>query len=104
MAEYAEDKMCTCGCPASEHHQSWYPGGGHEYGECEMYGSNECGGMKWSEPHGMWIDHCQHFTPVAIPMGPVCLYERVAGPNGNEDFSVGLLTHDPRGCAHVANR
>lgn len=68
MAEFAEDKLCTCGCPASEHHQVWYMGGGHTYDECEHFGFNEFGGMM-PGPDGRWIDHCYHFTPVAIPLG-----------------------------------
>lgn len=91
MPNYAEDKMCTCGCPASEHHQSWFSGGGHWYEECEAYGWNERGGYKPVHPNGTlcyhqkpghtwmilgmcddakWIEHCHAFTPVAIPLGP----------------------------------
>jgi hypothetical protein len=82
MAEYAEDKMCTCGCPASEHHQVWYRRGGHTYDECEHWGWNEFGGCKPVHDEDgstcehaprcdatSWVNHCDHFTPVAIPLG-----------------------------------
>src|ERR1017187_5264752 len=59
VPEYAADKLCTCSHPASEHHQCWYPGGYHEYAECES----------WDEQDMDYSCHCQNFTPVAIPMG-----------------------------------
>ena len=86
MGHYARDKMCVCGHILDEHH--W------PCSECEWYGSNETGGAMPVHDDGTvceprewirgvlykeqvcqrdhkWVDHCLHFTPVAIPLGPV---------------------------------
>jgi hypothetical protein len=92
MPEYLPDKLCVCGCTADEHHQVWYVGGGHTYDECEKYGSDgmmqvhldgsgPCTPDQYKKIDGhfqrivlcdrkhQWVDHCQRFTPVAIPIG-----------------------------------
>lgn len=53
------DTMCVCKHPKSEHHRSWFMGGGELVDECEFYGFNETGGMEFVDGH--WIDHCQKF-------------------------------------------
>lgn len=39
------EDVCICGHSASDHHISWFPGGGQMIEECEAYGSNESGGL-----------------------------------------------------------
>lgn len=53
------DLVCVCGHPISEHHRSWFPGGGQLIEECEAYGFNDNGGMQYVD--GRWVEHCYRF-------------------------------------------
>lgn len=53
--------MCKCGHPATEHHLSFFPGGGMLAEECEFWGWNEHGGAEWLEEEQRWIPHCDKF-------------------------------------------
>ena len=62
--------ICKCGCPWDEHHlgvvmnseyaeqtgEAYYPE------ECEMFGFNEVGGMKYNEETKTWENHCHRYV------------------------------------------
>jgi len=60
--------ICKCGCPWDDHHLGVVMN--HDYikatgevfvpGECEAFGFNETGGMKYVD--GRWVDHCQGYV------------------------------------------
>ena len=61
--------ICICGCPWDEHHlgmvvrlgSTLTKQGTREYHipqECDAFGCNETGGMKYNEADGEWEDHC----------------------------------------------
>lgn len=56
-------RMCQCGCPENEHHISWFTIGTKIIEECEAFGYNETGGMKYV--NGEWVEHCMRFRPAS---------------------------------------
>ena len=60
--------VCVCGCSWKDHHLGMVmrqdaieTDGGPEYyipQECERYGSNEAGGLKYNKKTGEYEDHC----------------------------------------------
>lgn len=61
-----EEPRCVCGHPKEEHHTSWFRGGGELVDECEMYGSNQAGGMRWDEETETWEDHCHKYKQAEV--------------------------------------
>ena len=61
MRTKVEEPICKCGHPKSDHHTSWFMGGGELVEECEKYGWNETGGMKFNKKTKEWENHCQYF-------------------------------------------
>lgn len=61
--------ICICGCAWDEHHLNvvmnveYHMATGEAYapGECEHYGFNEVGGMKFNKETKTWEDHCQRY-------------------------------------------
>ena len=61
--------ICVCGCPWDNHHmmlvmRQEYVDATHEgyiLGECETYGFNEAGGMKYNKEINELEDHCSGY-------------------------------------------
>jgi hypothetical protein len=61
--------VCVCGCSWEDHHlmmvmnKDYIDQTGESYilGECEAFGFNEVGGMKYNEEEGAWEMHCRHY-------------------------------------------
>jgi hypothetical protein len=62
--------ICKCGHSWEDHHlgmvmQQQYIEQTHEGyipQECEAFGFNETGGMKYDEIKEEWVDHCQYYS------------------------------------------
>lgn len=60
--------VCRCGCPWDRHHlgvvmnMKYAEETGEAYipQECDNYGFNETGGMKFE--NGKWVDHCNSYV------------------------------------------
>jgi len=61
--------ICVCGCSWEDHHlgvvmnREYANETGEAYvpGECEAFGFNEVGGMKYNKATGKWEDHCHSY-------------------------------------------
>ena len=62
--------ICVCGHPWGRHHLGmvmnmvYFEDTGESYvpQECEAYGFNEAGGLKYNEATGEWEDHCHGYV------------------------------------------
>lgn len=62
--------ICVCGCSWRDHHlgvvmnEDYFQETGEDYapGECERYGFNEVGGMKYNEETKQWEHHCHQYV------------------------------------------
>jgi hypothetical protein len=64
------NRMCRCGHPAGEHHRVWWSGGHTSIDECEYWGFNESGGLRYDEVNKQWWPHCQQFKAVPLVIYP----------------------------------
>jgi hypothetical protein len=70
--------ICVCGCPWHEHHlgmvmnSDYFKDTQETYvpDECDRYGFNEVGGMKFNEDTGEWEDHCHGYRDSLSPQAP----------------------------------
>ena len=61
--------ICVCGCAWDEHHlgvvmnEEYRTATGEAYapGECEHYGFNDVGGLKFNRDTQKWEDHCHRY-------------------------------------------
>jgi hypothetical protein len=61
--------ICVCGCPWHIHHlgvvmnRDYWLATGEEYvpQECDAFGFNETGGMKYNKEIEEWEDHCHGY-------------------------------------------
>ena len=61
--------ICVCGCPWHKHHlgvvmnMDYAEETGEAYilGECEAFGFNEVGGMKYNDETEQWENHCHAY-------------------------------------------
>ncbi len=66
--------VCTCGCSWDKHHlavvlnEDYFRDTGEAYipGECEAFGWNEVGGMKFENEQ--WVDHCQKYEDSGVTL------------------------------------
>lgn len=63
---FPEERMCKCGHVLGEHHIVYYSGGCEGYDECEYWGFNETGGMRWDPTLRQWFPHCDRFEAVPL--------------------------------------
>ena len=67
--------VCICGCSWDEHHlgvvmnKEYYEKTGEAYvpQECDHFGCNETGGMKFNKETGEWEDHCFGYRDSMLP-------------------------------------
>jgi hypothetical protein len=61
--------VCICGCPWDAHHLGMVmnveyaaeTGEAYVPDECDRFGCNEVGGMKFNKHTGLWEDHCHRY-------------------------------------------
>ena len=66
--------VCLCGCPWDSHHLGVVMNKeyveqtqeGYIPEECDTYGFNEVGGMKYNEDIGEWEDHCHVYVDSGV--------------------------------------
>jgi len=71
--------ICVCGCSWEDHHlcvvmnREYAEATGEAYvpQECEAFGFNEVGGMKYNEETKRWDAHCQSYIDTGVDSNAV---------------------------------